>query len=271
MIVAGYSPKGTQIGVSSSLAAMAVWQYFAKEQSILIVQAGFWSNLEETLLGINIWKRKEFFETKGIDELLRAATADSLNESSIKRAVLSLKQEQRVFDLLPATTKKSKNLYERSLEQFLPALLLKLEKQYDLVYVDFGAEQEKLWNQMQNLFAQIYIFLPQNRWVLEQWNRKEIQIERQKIILARYESDSIWNYSNLKWRYPRIGKYLVGGIPFDIRYMDSWSKGKAFEYLTIQCDMEKREKNSVMHSVKEIYKKIEKDKWSGSGEKQKAV
>lgn len=271
MILAGYSPCGSQMGVSSSLAAIAAWRYFETKCSVLIVQVGYQNNLEDTLLGMETWKKKEFFETKGMDELLRATAADYLNENMIKRAVISLNRQEEGFALLSATTKKNPDLYQQKLKQYLPSMLEKFDKIYDLIYLDFGWEQDRVLQEIEMMVDMIYLFLPQNRWILEKYNQAEFFTEKEKIILPKYHKDSIWNLSNLKWRYPKIGKKIIGVVPWEVQYMDAWSKGKGFDYLAIQCDWKQKEKNFLMDSVGKLCQKTEKEVPLENRREQKAI
>lgn len=263
MIIVGYSPIGGQNGVSSSMAVFGAWNYFARNKSVLLIQTGFSSNLEETLLGMRKKKKEGFFEIKGIDELVRAECAGLYGEDVLERTVITLQKQEKRFDLLPSTTKQNEQIYEQELLHWLPKVLVRYEHHYDFILVDISWKQKELIRCLKEYGDLCFVFLSQNRWLMEQlewhtWEKKE------HIILSQYYQKAFMNYRNLKLFYPSIGKRLLGTIPFQYQYMDSWSKGNALEYFLIEHDRNQYEKNFFWKEVEKIGRKIERKEFGGT-------
>ena len=265
MIVVGYSPIGPQIGVSSALAALSAWNYFELERQTLVIQTGFYGNLEETLLGMRKWKQTEYWKTKGIDEVIRNEAANIQEEEVIERAIVTICAGRKSFELLPSTRKIDKERYEQSLLKYFVGFLQCYKERYDDIYIDLAWEQQSLLEQLYEVVDEILYFFPQNRWVLEHWNQKNGMRPKEKCILCKYEKDSFWNSSNTKLMYPNIGKNLIGVIPFSYSYMDSWSKGKAFPYLAIEHDQKKGEKSLFWKQVEQLGKQVNTEYEKGEG------
>lgn len=262
MVIAGYSPVGPQIGVSSSMSALGAWSYFECKKDVLLIQTGFLNNLEETLLGMKKKKREGFFETKGIDEIIRAESSGIYGEDVLERAVVTLRLGQGRFDLLPSTTKQSELLYEQELLRWLPRVIERYRVQYDCILIDMSWQQKELMEQIRGCVDQFLVFIPQNRWILERLEWEEWG-EKDSIILAPYHAKSFINYANLKLLYPAIGRKLIGMIPFRYQYMDTWSKGNAMEYFAIQCDDRKERRNFFWEQIEKIGRKLDKEEMGG--------
>lgn len=262
MVIAGYSPIASQIGVSSGLAALSAWNYFEEETKNLLIQIGFHNNLEETLLGMKKGKREGFFETKGIDELLRIESIGSHGEAVIERAVLTLHCGEGKFHLLPSTTKVNESIYKKEVMRWLPSMIERCKKEYDYIFIDVGWEQKEIWEELEKIVDQTLYFFPQNRWMFEKFEQREFR-KNQSIVLAKYMDQSFFNESNIKILFPKLGKHIIGTIPYQYQYMDSWSKGSGMKYLAIQCDIEKRERNIFWEQIGRVMKKLKREEIRG--------
>src|SRR5699024_2308866 len=126
--------------------------------------------------------------------------------------------------------------------RWLPSMIERCKKEYDYIFIDVGWEQKEIWEELEKIVDQTLYFFPQNRWMLEQFEQREFR-KNQSIVLAKYMDQSFFNESNIKILFPKLGKHIIGTIPYQYQYMDSWSKGNGMKYLAIQCDIEKRERN----------------------------
>ena len=262
MVVAGYSPIASQIGVSSGIAALSAWNYFEEGTKNLLIQVGFHNNLEETLLGMKKEKREGFFETKGIDELIRMESAGNYEQAVLERAVLTLYGGEGKFHLLPSTTKVNESIYEKDVLHWLPSIIERCKNQYDHIFIDVGWKQKEIWNEIENIVDQNIYFFPQNRWILEQFEQREWRAN-QYIVLSKYIEQSFFNESNIKILFPKLGRKIMGTIPFQYQYMDSWSKGNGMQYLAIQCDIQKKEKNIFWEQIGRVMKRVKKEEERG--------
>lgn len=258
MVISGFSPIGPQMGVSSGMVAIGAWLHFILKSNVLIVQTDFTSCLEEPLLGAKRRKQVGFFEVKGMDEVIRLERSGFAVEGGMERVIMTLSSDKKQFDLLPSTTKQNESLYEEELIEWLPSIIRKYEKRYDYILVDVGWKQKLLWETLKTLYHKGLVFLPQNRWILERMEEKRWE-EKEGIVLAPYHGQSFVNYTNFKLCYPTIGQRLVGMIPFQIQYMDHWSKGNAMEYLSLQSEKKREGNYAFWEQIEKIGKKIERE------------
>lgn len=258
MIVAGFSPIGPQMGVSSGIVAIGAWLHFALKSNVLVIQTDFTSCLEEPLLGAKRKKQVGFFEVKGMDEVIRLERSGFSIEGGMERAIMTLFSDGNQLDLLPSTTKQNESLYEEELIEWLPKIIEKYEQQYDYILIDVGWKQKALWETLQTVYHKGIIFLPQNRWILERMEEKNWN-EKDRVVIAPYHSQSFLNYTNFKLCYPTIGQMLIGMIPFQTQYMDHWSKGNAMEYLSLQSEKKREGNYTFWEQIEKIGKKIERE------------
>ena len=262
MVISGYSPISQQIGVSSGIAALSAWHYLEEESKILLIQTGFHNNLEETLLGMKKKKKEGFFETKGIDEVIRMESIGKYEEAVLERSVLTLHCGNGKLDLLSSTTKSNQEIYENELKRWLFSIVEQCKEKYDYIFIDIGWQQQEIQDKLEEIVDKSLYFFPQNRWVLEQYEQKKWK-KNQHIVLSKYIDQSFFNETNIKILFPKLGTKLIGAIPFQASYMDSWSKGNSMQYLSIQCDIQKKEKNLFWSQISRIAKKLKKEDGSG--------
>lgn len=258
MVIAGFSPVGPQMGVSSGMIAIGAWLHFIIKSNVLVIQTDFSSCLEEPLLGAKRRKQMGFYEVKGIDEVIRLERSGFSWEGGMERSIMTLSSNMKHFALLPGTTKQNEELYEEELIHWLPSIIKKCERDYDYILIDIGWKQKSLWEELKSVYQKGLIFLPQNRWILERMEEKEWE-ENEGVILAPYYGKSFLNYTNFKLCYPSIGQRLVGMVPFQIQYMDHWSKGNAMEYLSLESDKKREGNYDFWNQIEKIGKKIERE------------
>ena len=264
MIVLGSSLVSGQIGVSSGMAALSAWSYFEEEKKVLLIQAGFGNNLEETLLGMKKRKKEGFFETKGIDALVRLESAGMYEDSALEHSIVTLHCGNGKFHLPTSTTKVNEELYEKDLIQWLPSIVEHCKRQYDHIFIDIGWQQRRLLEQLEEIADRSLYFIPQNRWILEEIEQRDWK-ENQSVVLTKYMEESFFNERNIKVLFSKIGRCMIGNIPFQYQYMDSWSKGNAMKYLAIQCDMKEQRLDCFWNQVGKVIQRMQKGEERGKG------
>lgn len=255
MKIAGYSPYPGHGSVTSSLVAIGA-MCAAIGMKVVLLDSQWEGGMSMSLLPGTLTKKQDYLSTTGIDEIIRLWIGNGLNEESIKGGVISIEEN---LDLISHSTKPVKAFYEKQFIQCLPKILTALEQQYDVILMDQLTDERSRQQRVLELADRIYIFLPQNNWLLRQYFKNPIQNSNIFYIFAQYEPHSMINPFNLKMRYKELRNKSVQTIPFNAQFLDSWSGGWVCNLLNKYKLAETGDKNyRFIHSLEVIAKSIKK-------------
>lgn len=255
MKLIGYSPNPGHGSVSSSLVAMGII-CAARGLKVLLLDSQWNGDMSRALLPRRLTRREDYLATTGIDEIIRLCEGNGLDKESIKGGIISIDEN---LDLVSHSTKPIKEMYEKQFVRYLPEILKILEQQYDVILVDVLTYDLARQQRVLDLADRIYVFLPQNNWLLKQYFDMPIQNSNIYYILTQYESHSILNPFNLKMKYKELRKKSIQTIPFDGRFLDGWSDSRVTSLLTrYELSVPGDKDYRFIHSLEKIAKSIQR-------------
>ncbi len=221
-----WSPVTGQSGTTSNLLVIAMMMAFVKKSKVLVInlQPANYS-MERALLSTRYMEQMEGI---GIDMLIRSLIINELNEETIKNASLNFFGEQ--LHIVPGTTKDLLT-FRRDILNLFPAILKKVDKLYDFVFVDapsgFNDELQMLLYESDRMV----INLPQYKPVIDDYfNGQPITENKSLYLIGKYDRNSRYNLKNLGRSIPYM-KNKITAIPHNIGYLDSLSDAEVIKFL----------------------------------------
>ena len=205
--------------------------------------------------------RGDMFEDIGLDSLTRNIKISELTEDIINNASLSLYNER--IHILPGTMKENKNLFESDLLPAFPAIVNKINKFYDFVFINLAAGPDIISKKIIGEADLIVIILAQNINIDTCFSGYHFPREKTLYLIGKYNGSSRYNLKNLVRSYPEL-KNKTAVIPYNIGFSDAMTDGRVTQFMVKNLVNCKGDNN--LYFFKEVNKAVELLVGGGNGQ-----
>lgn len=239
MKIAFWSNIHGQTGATSNMLASAIVNVVLHKRKTAVLQSHFsLNNLELPLLGRDM--RTDDFSDIGTDALIRDIKSRPLTQEIIHNNSISLMD--RHLALFPGTEKKSREVYEKDIQDIFQAIINEVAGCYDDVFIDVASGYNEFSNSLIADADLTIVNLSQNIYVLQRYFNTPHLNKNILYLIGNYDRNSRYNLKNLERMFPPLKK-KTGVIPYNIEFVDAQNEGMVIPFFLKNIDCARESSN----------------------------